>query len=123
MNKTTIKHITLSLLTIIATGGAALGLSKAVFQDQETVDPEISMGVLNLQVGDEDPANVPLDFSGMVPEEVRTYTFDVNNTGQVEGNFWLQGFITQSVREKILNLNHSRSLTEILLNVQDLHWQ
>lgn len=96
MNKTTIKHITLSLLIIIASGGAALGLSRAVFQDQETVDPVITMGVLNLQVGDEDPANVPLDFAGMVPEEVRSYTFDVNNTGQVEGNLWIQGVITQS---------------------------
>ncbi len=96
MNKTQIKHITLSLLVIIATGGAVLGLSRAVFQDQEVVDPVITMGVLNLQVGDEDPANVPLDFSGMVPEEVRSYSFEVNNTGNVEGNFWMQAFITES---------------------------
>jgi hypothetical protein len=96
MNLTKIKHITLSLLIIIATGGAVLGLSRAVFQDQEVVDPMITMGVLNLQVGQEDPANVPLDFSGMVPEEVRSYTFEVNNTGTVEGNFWMQAFITQS---------------------------
>lgn len=96
MNLTKIKHITLSLLIIIATGGAVLGLSRAVFQDQEVVDPMISMGILNLQVGQEDPANVSLDFSGMVPEEVRSYTFEVNNTGSVEGNFWMQAFITES---------------------------
>lgn len=96
MNKTKIKHLSLSLLSIIAVGGAVLGLSRAFYQDVETLDPTISMGVLNLQVGEEDPANVPLDFSGMVPEEERSFTFAINNTGQVEGNFWVKPVITYS---------------------------
>ena len=94
MKKITIKHLTLALLLIISAGGLIFQLSRAFYQDQETAYPSISMGVLNLQVGEEDPANVPLDFTGMMPEEVRTYSFDVKNIGQVEGNLWLQTFIT-----------------------------
>lgn len=93
MKKTTIKKITLSLLLIIITGGFAIGLSKAVFQDQEVINQTVSMGVLNLQVGDVDPVNVSMDFSNMVPNETRSYTYDVKNTGQIQGNFWLEVLI------------------------------
>jgi|GEM_PF-2511444 len=90
MKKTTIKKITLSILLLIIAGSSAIGLSKAVFQDQEVLNQAVSMGVLNLQVGDVDPINVSMDFSNMVPDEVRSYTYGVKNTGQIPGNFWLE---------------------------------
>lgn len=93
MKKTTIKKITLSLLLLIIAGSSVIGLSKAVFQDQEVLNQTVSMGVLNLQVGDVDPINVSMDFSNMVPDEVRSYTYGVQNTGQVQGNFWLEALI------------------------------
>lgn len=93
MKKTTIKKITLSLLLLIFAGSSVIRLSKAVFQDQEVLNQTVSMGVLNLQVGDVDPINVSMDFSNMVPDEVRSYTYGVQNTGQVQGNFWLEALI------------------------------
>lgn len=92
-----IKQITLALLIILATGAATLGVSKAIFQDEELAQSTISLGTLNLQVGASDPINVPLDFSGMSAGEERVFAMDVQNTGQLDGNFWVRGEITSSL--------------------------
>ena len=96
MQKNNINHITLALSTIDATGAATLGISKAIFQDEELAQSTISLGTLNLQVGASDPIDVPLDFSGMDSNEERIFTMDVQNTGQLAGNFWLSGIINGS---------------------------
>ncbi len=96
MTITKIKHLTYLLLLIACVVIGAIEISKAAYQDQELIEPTISMGVLNLQVGDEDPANVILDFEGMRPEEVRTYTFLVKNTGQIEGDLTIIPLIANS---------------------------
>ena len=96
MKKNIIKQITLALLIILITGAATLGISKAVFQDEELAQSTISLGTLNLQVGQSDPINVPLDFSGMSAGEERVFAMDIQNTGQLAGNFWVHGEITSS---------------------------
>lgn len=96
MNKTKIKLIGISLLIIVASAGVALGLSKALFEDKQTLDTSISMGTLNLQVGDDGPTSVPLDFENMVLGETRTVVFEVDNVGSIEGNFWVRGVITDN---------------------------
>ena len=95
MNKTKIKLITVSVLLIFISLGVALGISRALFEDQQMLDTTISMGTLNLKVGDESPANVPLDFENMMPGESRTVSFMVENIGSVEGNFWVRGEIIE----------------------------
>ena len=96
MQKNNIKRITLAILTIVAVGAATLGISKAIFQDEELAQSTISLGTLNLQVGANDPIDVPLDFTGMDSNEERIFTMDVQNTGQLTGNFWLAGIINGS---------------------------
>ncbi len=97
MLKTKIKRITLSLLAIIVTGTLTVGISRALFQDQESVDSSFSLGTLNLKVGDTDPATAALDFQEMNPGEERQYSLNVVNTGQVDGNFWLEGIVISSL--------------------------
>jgi hypothetical protein len=96
MNKSKIKLIALSILIIVVSAGVALGLSKALFEDRKTLDTTISMGTLNLQVGDEGPTSIPLDFENMSLDEFRTVIFEVDNVGSIEGNFWVRGVITET---------------------------
>lgn len=88
-----IKLIALSLIIVLVGAGVALSLSRALFEDRQVLDTTISMGTLNLQVGDYGPASIPLDFQNMVPGEFRTVIFEVDNIGSVEGNFWVRGEI------------------------------
>lgn len=101
MHKTKIKRITLSLLAIVTTGALTVGISRALFQDQETVNSSFSLGTLNLKVGDSDPATVALDFTDMYPGQEREFSLNLVNTGQVDGNFWLEGVVISSLE----NLN------------------
>ncbi len=96
MNNTKLKKIVYSLLVIIISFGLALGISRALFEDKQTFDTTISMGTLELQVGEDGPAGVPLDFDNMVPGETRTVIFDVDNVGSIEGNFWARGEIIEA---------------------------
>ncbi len=96
MNKKKLKLVGLSILIIVVSAGVALGLSKALFEDKKSLDTTISMGTLNLQVGDDGPASIPIDFENMVLGETRTVIFEVDNVGSIEGNFWVRGAITDT---------------------------
>lgn len=97
MKSIKIKAITLSLLIIFATVAAAVKASYALFDDVEQTNSTISMGHLNLQVGDSDPSLVELDLAGMVSDEVRIFDVLVKNTGEIEGNFWIQPIVENSL--------------------------
>ncbi len=88
--KINIKKVTLSLLTISLVFAGTVGISRAIFKDYENNTNTISLGSLNLQVGAEDPANLNLDFTNMIPGENRVYEVDVKNTGPLPGNFWFE---------------------------------
>ncbi|MEA2056112.1 MAG: hypothetical protein U9O78_00120 [Patescibacteria group bacterium] len=72
-------------------------LTKAVFTDEELSANTISLGTLNLQVGDEDPVNLPIDLSDMSGQETRIYEVALKNTGTVEGNFWVDAEVLNSL--------------------------
>jgi hypothetical protein len=97
MHTIPIKRITLSLLAIILIGAAVVGMSKGLFQDEEVAGSSISLGTLNLKIGEDDPSSIALDFTGMEPGEERVYSFNLRNTGQVQGNFWFEGEVLTSL--------------------------
>lgn len=97
MHTIPIKRITLSLLAIILIGAAVVGMSKGLFQDEEVAGSSISLGTLNLKIGEDDPSSIALDFTGMEPGEERVYSFNLRNTGQVQGNFWFEGEVLASL--------------------------
>ena len=92
-----IKLITVSLIIISIAVIAKVGFSKALFEDTETLETNIVMGSLDLQVVGENQATIPLDFENMVPGEVRKVLFLVNNIGTVPGNFWVRGELLESI--------------------------
>lgn len=91
------KQITLSLLIIFLTVIAAIQASQALFTDTELSQNTISLGTLNLQVGQDDPSVLALDFSGMMAHETRTYEAQIQNTGEINGNFWFEPEVTNSL--------------------------
>ncbi len=97
MHTIPIKRIILSFLAIILVGAAVVGISKGLFQDEEVAESNISLGTLNLKIGDDDPSTIALDFTGMEPGEERVYSFNLRNTGQVKGNFWFEGEVLASL--------------------------
>ncbi|MBD3250221.1 MAG: hypothetical protein GF381_01445 [Candidatus Pacebacteria bacterium] len=94
--KNKIKQITLSLIIIFVTVAGAVSASRALFTDTELSAKTISMGTLNLQIGSEDPFVIPLDFTGMVSGDSRTYEAEIKNTGTIVGNFWFEPEISNS---------------------------
>lgn len=97
MKSIKIKLITVSLIIISIAVIAKVGFSKALFEDTETLETNIVMGSLDLQVVGENQATIPLDFENMVPGEVRKVLFLVNNIGTVPGNFWVRGELLESI--------------------------
>lgn len=97
MHKTKIKRISLSLLAIVLTGAISVGVSRALFFDEEVVETNLSLGTMNLKVGDTDPAAAVLDFTGMAPAEEREFSLNLVNSGSIDGNFWLEGVILNSM--------------------------
>lgn len=85
------------MLAIILIGAAVVGMSKGLFQDEEVAGSSISLGTLNLQIGDNDPSTIALDFTNMEPGEERIYSLNLKNTGQVLGNFWFEGEVVSSL--------------------------
>lgn len=71
--------------------------SQALFDDAEVTTHQISMGTLNLQVGESDPAAVNLDFTNLKSGETRVYEIDITNTGELAGNFWFETEIVNSL--------------------------
>lgn len=91
-----IKQVTLSLLIIFLTVLAATKASRALFSDAELSQNTIALGTLNLQVGQEDPAVIDLDFSNIVPGETKSFEAQILNTGGINGNFWFEPEVTNS---------------------------
>ena len=91
-----IKQVTLSLLIIFLTVLAAVRASRALFSDTELSENTIAMGTLNLQVGQEDPTEIDLDFSDIVPGESKFFEAQILNTGGIPGNFWFEPEIANS---------------------------
>ncbi len=97
MKKITIKRLSVVLLLLLITVTGAVKFTQAVFKDEELSSHSISLGTLNLQIGQEDPVNLPIDLSDMSGHETRTYEVDLKNTGSVDGNFWFESEILNSL--------------------------
>jgi hypothetical protein len=97
LKKIKIKRLSIALILIIMTITGAVKFTQAVFKDEELSANTISLGTLNLQIGQEDPVNLPIDLSGMSGQETRIYEVDLKNTGSVDGNFWFETEILNSL--------------------------
>lgn len=66
-----------------------VSLSKAYFSDTElSLGNKISMGTVNLQVGDHDPSTFSFEFSNIAPGEMWQTYAAVKTIGSLSGNFW-----------------------------------
>ncbi len=96
MTNSKFKLIILASLIIFIGITAAIGFSRALFEDKQTLHTNVSMGTLELSVEGIDQATIPLDFENLVPGQLEKVPFQVNNVGSIEGNFWVEGKIISS---------------------------
>lgn len=99
MKKINWKQLLLNLSALAVLTAATVGVTQAVMRDDEVMEDTISMGTINLQLGDQDPVDmqeIGFDLSDLESNEQRTFTFDIKSTGSGQGNLSVQQIQTNS---------------------------
>jgi hypothetical protein len=122
------KRLALSLMLLLLVIGGTVKLSQALFQDEEVSSHTVSLGTLNLQVGDSDPIDLPINTENMASSQNDMYTLQLKNTGSLPGNFWIQPVVDNSSEGQnteaegdvdTANGGEAEECVHILMNVLD----
>jgi len=81
------KQLVLAGLLLASTIAGSIGVTRAMMRDEEVSSHAISLGTVNLQVGDTDPIDLPIDLSNLSGSETIFYEAALQSNGSIPGNF------------------------------------
>ncbi len=87
MIKIQYKQLVLAGLLLASTIAGSIGVTRAMLRDEEVSSHTVSLGTVNLQVGDTDPIDLPIDLTNMSGSDTLTYEVDLKSDGSIPGNF------------------------------------